>query len=76
MVRYTEVECVKLPFEPVIVSIFDVTVLAFRFTEIFRVELPEVVTGLGLKLALVLAGNPLTLKLTELDAFTSPTETE
>jgi hypothetical protein len=73
-VRVTEVECVKLPFEPVIVSFFDVTVLAFRLTEMVSVELPEAVTGLGLKLALVLRGNPPTLRLTELDAFTATSE--
>ncbi len=72
--RLTEVECVKLPFEPLIVSV-DVPMLAFGFTEIVRVQLPGAVTGLGLKLALVLRGNPLTLRLTELDAFIEPSET-
>jgi hypothetical protein len=59
---------------PVIVSCLPITVLAFRLTEIVSVELPEAVTGLALKLALVLDGKPLTLKLTELEPPTAVSE--
>jgi hypothetical protein len=63
-VRGSEIEWLKVPLLPVIVN-GNVPVLAFRFTEILRVELPGAVTGLVLKLALVFGGKPLTLKLTE-----------
>lgn len=59
---------------PVILNV-AVPVLAGRLTETVRVELPGVVTGLGLKLALVRFGNPLTLRLTELEPLTVPRET-
>ena len=65
----------KLPLLPVTVSA-RVPVLALRFTEILRVEVPGAVTGLALKLALVLAGKPLTLRLTELDPPSEPSETK
>ena len=61
----------KLPLLPVIVSCLPVTVLAFRLTEILSVEVPGAVTGLVLKLPLVLGGKPLTLRLTELDPPTA-----
>jgi hypothetical protein len=57
----------------VIVTV-DFPVLAFRFAEIVRVEVPEAVAGLALKLALVLDGKPLTLRLTELDPPTAVSE--
>ena len=60
----------KLPLLPEIASVY-VPVVAFRLTEILRVEVPRAVTGLVLKLALVLGGKPLTLKLTELDPPTA-----
>ena len=63
----------KRPLLPVTVSVW-VPVLALRFTEIFRVEVPGAVTGLALKLALVLGGKPLTLRLTELDPPSMPSE--
>jgi hypothetical protein len=61
---------------PVIVGVY-VPVLAFRLTEILSVELelPVTVTGLGLKLPLVLGGRLLTLKLTELDPPSAVSET-
>ena len=60
---------VKPPLEPVIIKV-KVPTGAEGPGLIVSVELPEVVevvTGLGLKLALVLDGSPLTLRVTELD---------
>ncbi len=75
MVRLTGVECEKLPLSPVTVKVY-VPGGALWFTEIVRLELPGVVvTGLGLKVALVLGGNPLTLRVTELEVFTAPSDT-
>jgi hypothetical protein len=48
-----------------------VPVLALRFGETVSVELDPAVTGFGLKLPLVFAGNPLTLRLIELDPPTA-----
>ena len=59
---------------PVMVSL-RVPVLALWFGEIVRVEVPEAVTGLELKLALVLYGNPPTLRLTELEPPIAPSDT-
>ncbi len=70
----TVVEWVKLLFFPVIVKL-NVPVLARELTETVKVELPVVVTGFGLKLPLTLLGNPLTLRLTELEPFTALRET-
>lgn len=57
----------------------DVPLGALRPTVIFNVLCTEepvvVVTGLGLKLALVFFGSPLTLRLTVLDAPTAPNDT-
>ena len=61
---------------PVIISGLPVTVVAFRFTEILRVGVPGAVTGLALKLPLVLGGKPLTLRLTELDPPSMPSVTK
>ena len=74
MVRVAVLECEKLPLLPVMVKVC-VPVDAFRFTEIVRVELPDAVTGLELKLAMVLGGNPLTLRLTELVPPLAPSDT-
>jgi hypothetical protein len=74
MVSAIVAEWVNVPLLPVIVSV-RVPVLAFRFTEIVSVEVPGAVIGLVLKLALVLGGKPLTLRLTELDPPTVPSET-
>ena len=60
------VECESLPLFPVTVSVC-VPTFANRPTLIVRVEAPPEFTGFGLKLALVLAGRPLMLRLTELD---------
>lgn len=74
MIRVTEAGWVKLLLAPVIFNVYS-PVLALRLVERVRVELPEVLTGLGLKLALVLGGNPLTLRVTELEVFTAPSDT-
>jgi hypothetical protein len=72
--RVTVVECEKLPLFPLMVKVY-VPGGAFRFTEIVRLELPVVVTGLGLKVALVREGTPLTLRLTELEPPLAPSDT-
>lgn len=59
--RVTGVECCKLPLVPVIVSV-NVPVLLPAVTVI--VELPDVFTDVGLKLAVAPAVNPLTLNVT------------
>ena len=74
MVRLTEVECEELLFLPVIVNGY-VPVRALQFTEMVSFELPGAVAGLGRKLALVLAGNPPTLRLTELEPPIAPSDT-
>ena len=66
MVRVNGVECVYVPFLPVTVKLY-VPFVANRATRIDKVEEPVAVAGFGLKLALVLAGRPLRLRLTELD---------
>ena len=65
----------KFPFAPVIVNV-NVPVLAFGLAFIVSVELPGVVTGLVLKLAVLRLGTPLTLRFTELDELPAPTVTE
>jgi hypothetical protein len=57
------VECVKLPLVPVIVKI-NVPVWVLDAVCTVSVLLPEPVTALGLKLAEVWFGKPLTLRLT------------
>lgn len=75
MTSVTGVEWVKLPLAPVIVNV-NVPLLALGLALIVSVELPVVVTGLVLKLALVLLGSPLTLRFTVLEVpFTLPTVT-
>ena len=74
MVRLTEVECEKLLFLPVIVNGY-VPVRALQFTEMVSFEVPGAVAGFRLKLALVLCGNPLTLRLTELEPPLALSET-
>ena len=74
MVRLTEVECEELLFLPVIVNGY-VPVRALQFTEMVSFELPGAVAGFRLKLALVLCGNPLTLRLTELEPPLALSET-
>ena len=59
--RVTAVECCKLPLVPVIVNV-NVPVLLPAFT--VNVELPDVFTDGGLKLAVVPPVNPLTLNVT------------
>jgi len=63
----------KLLLAPLIVNV-DVPVLACLLTEMVSVELPLVLTGLTLKVALVLLGSPLTLRLTELEPFSAVSE--
>jgi hypothetical protein len=60
-IRVTEVVCCRLPLVPVIVSV-NVPVLFPALTVI--VELPDVFTDVGLKLALAPPVNPLTLNVT------------
>src|SRR6516225_7989607 len=69
----TVVECVRLPLVPVMVIVYvPVGVVELVATE--RVELPEPATEVGLKLAVVPLGSPLTLKFTvPVKPFTAPT---
>ena len=59
--RVTEAERCRLPLVPVIVNV-NVPVLLPAFTVI--VELPDVFTDVGLKLAVAPGGTPLTLNVT------------
>ena len=54
---------VTLPLVPLIVKVY-VPVGAFLLGRTVSVEFPPPVTEIGLKLALVLAGSPVTLRLT------------
>src|SRR5579872_4238988 len=73
--KVTVVVCVSNPLVPVIDSKYDpATVLDVVLT--VSVEAPEPVTDVGLKPAVVPAGNPLTLSPTEpLNPFKAPTLT-
>ncbi len=55
--------CDRLPLVPVIVSVY-VPAGVVVAVETVRVELPEVVTDAGLKLAVAPVGSPLTLRFT------------
>jgi hypothetical protein len=71
--RVTGTECEKLALVPTILKV-KLPVLDDGLGLIVSVEVAEVVVveiGLGLKLALILEGSPLTLRVTELD--TPPT---
>lgn len=74
IVRLTVVKWLKFPLLPVIFNGKGPPVLANLLTEIVRMDWPGVLTGLTLNFALVLFGNPLTLRLTELDAPVVPSE--
>src|SRR5438477_284237 len=63
MVRFTVLECVRLPLVPVMVSV-NVPVDAVLRVETLIVDEPEPLSDVGLKLAVAPAGNPLTLRLT------------
>jgi hypothetical protein len=62
-VKPTVVVCLRPPLVPVMVSVYAlVDVDLFVFT--LRIELPEGDTEVGLNVAVVPAGRPLTLKVT------------
>jgi len=63
MVRLTVLECVRLPLVPVMVRV-NVPVDAVFVVEMLNVDDPELLTEIGLNVALAPAGTPLTLKLT------------
>jgi hypothetical protein len=66
--------CEFAPLLPVTVRV-EVPVGALRLGLIVSVEVPGDGTGFVPKLALVLCGKPLTLRLTELEPLTAPTVT-
>jgi len=63
MTRVAVVEWLKLPLTPVMVNV-RVPVVARLFTVTVRVEVPDPVTDVGLKVPVTREPSPLTLRLT------------
>ena len=72
MCSVTVVEWLWLPLLPVIVSVAFVPETALRETVIVSVEVPGLLAGFGLKLALVREGRPDTLRFTGVLPLTAP----
>ena len=71
--RVTEADCVRLPLVPVMVNAYE-PVAAVADVDMVRVDDPEPVTEVGLKVPVTHVGRPLTEKLTaELNPFKAVT---